>query len=147
MKLGGDSQDPVSQTKKTKDDKTKGTNASSPKTAANDLKKKSPSQLADMRSQLFTKSTGEKTSSKMPKPRNAYKSTPEETVELPPPREEPSRGLEEVSLPPLSKEPDMEQEPGEMEENVVVEQDQGGSESDPPNNIVDDDDDDIEDIN
>ena len=59
--------------------------------------KKNPAQLADMRNQLFTKSTGEKVSSKMPKPRSAYKSTPVEDKQDPP-RESPvtsGRGLEE----------------------------------------------------
>ena len=122
LKLGGDSVEPTSKAKTT-DVNTATKQAKEPtKVATKDLKK-NLTELADIRSQLFTKSTGEKTSSKMPKPRNAYKSPPEEKSEQP--TAEP-RGLEEISAPPL-KEQDKQEEPMNVEEKEGVE-DQGNME-------------------
>ena len=98
LKLGEDSEDPNRQPKQKEVTTSTANNPSKEPTKITDKDtKKNPSQLADMRSQLFTKSTGEKVSSKMPKPRSAYKATPVEDKQDPPGKSPVTsgRGLEE----------------------------------------------------
>ena len=103
LKLGEDSEDPNRQPKQKEVTTSTANNPSKEPTKVTDKDtKKNPSQLADMRNQLFTKSTGEKVSSKIPKPRSAYKSTPVEDKQDPPGKSPVTsgRGLEEE--PPVS---------------------------------------------